>query len=364
MPAKSPKTTSTTSGTTPTPTTTPPTTTPPVSGGGGGLSGASPQTGTSVGPVDPGISGGRTTLSDFAQSSGGDLEQAEIEAAQKKVEQANKMSLAEMAASFGSARAGEARSEREMLAAVASGALPRFVCRVSPRDVFDAGLFSWGSAKDVIYATEPADLMGVGPIAALAKVGWTKEWVLKSAGKEIAVCIYDTEAMVDKKKQTKTAPNADGKQFDQMVEADGSGTQVSASVGEMNWSSLRATAMGDRMFTAQMKTAGARDQATLDAVFDVLVNTPVRAAPNTSDPKLAELCEKARDLLEDLYSANSLFTGMGATMLENGALGSREVTVNNEGSGFEVKPGVNAEIISLGSFTETDAQTFFSSIGV
>ncbi len=86
--------------------------------------------------------------------------------------------------------------------------------------------------------------------------------------------------------------------------------------------------------------------------------TPVGAQPNVSDKAKAAQCKSLRDLLDAHFSANELYSGMGATIQPSGELGVKEVTVNNNNTGFELT-GENHELVSLGTLTDKEYKEMF-----
>lgn len=251
-----------------------------------------------------GITGGKVTLEDFA---GGKVSESDKKSARDTNASNDSKTLADMAKSV---KTGTARSEREMLAAIAANTMPRYVARVGPKKNF-VNYKSFGRNNEFIFATEPADLAGLSPAAAMYKVGWEKASIVNEAGNPIAICILDTKAVVPSK-------------------ADASKT-TQVGMGKMEWPQLKAKALGDSGFKADCAAVGIGDVA---ACFDVWMQTPVKGDPKTSDPKLKADCLKLRQVLNDKYGANPLYSGMGATVTEGGGLGAREVMLTNNNSGF------------------------------
>lgn len=274
---------------------------------------------------EKGISDGKTTLEDFYGGDVGSVAKGKAGLAQATE---NNSSLVEQAKSI---KTQTARSEKEMLEAIAAGGTPRFVARVSPRESFTK-FMTFGRPGEFVFATEPADLRGCSPAAAMVKVGWTKQWILGAVGKEIVVCILDTQKAV-------ATPTGDKK----------------VSVGKMEWPDIIAKAMGDAKFKSEAQTkAGITDDNELKAVFDILKSTPVKAEPKTKDSTLADKAKKVRALLDTNYGANELYTGMGATMNTEGKLGAREVMVMNNDTGLKLTPD-NHVLESLGVLKQDDA---------
>ncbi len=255
-----------------------------------------------------GITGGKVTLQDH--NGGSDVSNVDKTKANLN-ESVNKgQTLADMAKTV---KTGAARGEKEMLAAIAANTMPRFVARVGPKKNFGYGTF--GRPNEFIFATEPADLAGLHPAAAMYKVGWEKASIVQNAEQPIAICIFDT---------SKAVPSTDDPT-----------KQVKVGMGKMEWPELKVKATGDSKFVAACTTAGITD---VGACFDVWAKTPVKGDPKTSDPILKDHCNKIRVVLNDQYGANPLYSGMGATIQEDGKLGAREVMVTNSGTGFKLTP--------------------------
>ncbi|MBL8785077.1 MAG: DUF4157 domain-containing protein [Deltaproteobacteria bacterium] len=301
------------------------------SGGGGGAPG--------VQKKDNGKTGGKTTIDDFAKGEG--VKQGDVDKAGADVKSMNKMTLAQMQAYLGgTAKPLGPRSTKEMLGAIMSGVLPRWVARVGAKANFDAGSFGYASANQV-FATEPSDVVGLGAAEALVKVGWTPAQLGGQVGKEIGLCVLDTEkAVPNKNDATKNA---------------------APGVQEMNWKTLAAAAMDETKnayFHSQLKkfvgpTAGALTKADLPKMFELAAKTPVGAKPDTTDVKLQEQYEIFRKAIDGGLSASKLFSGMGATVSEKGQLGAREVMVTNNDSGFKLTAD-NSVITSLGVLKQAD----------
>ncbi|HEX4419945.1 MAG TPA: DUF4157 domain-containing protein [Kofleriaceae bacterium] len=279
-----------------------------------------------------GITDGKTSLDDFAGGPVSDDAKAQAHDAQ---DQANNSSLDAMAKEI---QTGKARSEQEMLAAIANGEMPRYVARVGPKEMFVDS--KWGpaafgnSSREFVFATEPSDLAGLSPAQAMLKVGWTKEMIAGALGKDVEICVFDT---------SKAIPTAGG--------------DKTVGVGKMEWPQLTTKAMNDPKFTAEAATkAGVTDPAELGKIFDILKNTPVKAEPATSDPVLADKASKVRKLLDTNYGANELYTGMGATMDNSGTIGSREVMITNDDSKFKLTPD-NSRRVPIGKITQADVDS-------
>jgi hypothetical protein len=217
-----------------------------------------------------------------------------------------------------------------MLAACEAGHAPRFIARVGPRDGFGRGSFA-NPNRPFVFATEPADLRGQTPAHAMFKVGWTKDWIRPNIGKEIVVCILDTTVAID------NPANA---------------TKNKVQQGRMEWPDLRAAALADPAF---ITAAGARGltQAELPDLFDICSKTPVGGTPRTPDPVKQAHCRILRELIDQQYGANALYTGMGATLQGDGHLGGREVMIRPNGTGLRLTAD-NHVMVSLGNLSQAD----------
>ncbi len=256
-----------------------------------------------------GITGGKTTLADFQGSRAGSKIDSTKAALAESVNAGS--SLADMRERVAT---GKARTADEMLSAIAADTLPRYLARVGPKENFTR--FScFGRPNEFIFATEPADLAGMHPVAAMYKVGWEKASIVGQADKPIAICIFDTHrAIPDKADPSKS---------------------VKVSLGKMEWPELKAKALADAIFLRNCAAGGIVDAG---ACFDIWQKTPVRGDPKTDDATLKADCHKIRIYLNDLYGANPLYSGMGATIREDGAVGAREIMVSNNGTGFALTP--------------------------
>jgi hypothetical protein len=232
------------------------------------------------------------------------------------------------------------RSTKEMLGAILSGVLPRWVARVGGKAAFDAGSFGYASASQ-IFATEPSDVVGLPASEALVKVGWTPEQLKGQVGQEIGLCVLDTEKAVPNKNDPSR--------------------EAAPDVQEMNWKTLAVAALDDKKnsyFYSQLAkfygpVAGVLTKADLPAMFELAAQTPVGAKPDTTDPKLQEQYVIFRKALAGGLSASKLFSGMGGTVSEKGQLGAREVMVTNEESGFKLT-SENSVVTSLGILKQAD----------
>jgi hypothetical protein len=273
-----------------------------------------------------GISGGKKTIEDFYGGSVGAV--AKGKAGLEHATEQN-MSLVDQGKSI---KTKTARNEKEMLASIANGQMPRYVARVNSRDGFTDRMTFGDARKEFIFATEPADLRGATPGGALIKVGWTKAWLKEKIGKEIVVCILDTQ---------KAVPTTTGNGDAQMT------------VHEMGWPEIIAKAMGDTRFKAEGNNQGIADDAELRSALEVCKATPVKDTPNSADPALNQKAEKVRIMLNNFYGANELYTGMSATMNTQGQLGVREVMISNNDTGLKLTPQ-NHVLESLGTLSQQE----------
>ncbi len=274
---------------------------------------------------DPGITGGKVTHADFAGKPTSDPKDKDAHEAHAQADDAS--SLAQHAQDIAS---GEARSEAEMLAAIEKGHFPRFIARVGPRDNFSYGSFA-NPNRPFVFATEPSDLRGLKPAMAMYKVGWTKEWIKPNIGKEIVVCIFDTTTA---------------------VENPADGTKKKVEQGKMEWPELKAAAMADSKFKTAAEAKGIKPD-DLGELFDICSKTPVKGDFRVDDPIKKQKCGVLRELIDQQYGANALYTGMGATLQQHGALGGREVMIRPNGTGLKLTPD-NHTFASLGTMTQAD----------
>jgi len=286
-------------------------------------------------PGGPGKTGGKVTHGDFAREAG--VTDEDVAQAGAAVEAENQKSLTEMQAMLGGPASELApRSTKEMLAAIQSGVMPRWVARVGPLAGFTSGQFGFARAGQ-IFATEPKDVVGLNAAEALVKVGWTPAQAEKNIGEDIGLCILDTDKALD----------TDG------------GTGEKPSVGKIDWSTLeeasRDPAKNAYFLDVLRDTTGPLGsmitEADLPALFKLASETPVGATPNTTDETLLDQYDAFREALSNGLSASELYSGMEATVSERGEVGAREVAVSNDGSNFKVKDGVNCTIKSLGKLT-------------
>jgi hypothetical protein len=290
---------------------------------------AGPPGPVSAAPGTPdGITGGKVSHEDFLGTPATD---ADVAKAHTQAESERAMTLDEQAQAIAT---GSARSERDMLLAIQNGELPRFIARVGPDANFSRGTFA-NPNRPFSFAAEPADLRGLTPAEAMYKVGWTKDWIKPNIGKEIVICCLDTSVKV---------PGASG-----------SGHNIE--MGKMEWPELKVMAIADPNFALKARDAGI-DPAELPALFDIAARTPVKGAPDTADPAQAARVLSLRDIIDDLYGANELYTGMGATMGEDGGLGGREIMMRPNGTGLKLTPD-NHRLVSLGIMTQAQFDALF-----
>jgi len=75
-------------------------------------------------------------------------------------------------------------------------------------------------------------------------------------------------------------------------------------------------------------------------------------------PELAPKMEIVIELMDRMWSANRLYTGVGATMSESQKTGAREVMVKPNGTGLKLTDA-NSRKISLGVMTQKDVDALF-----
>ncbi|ACY14783.1 eCIS core domain-containing protein [Haliangium ochraceum] len=280
-------------------------------------------------PTD-GISDGRVTRDDFLGTEATDAEVARVRA---DSENEAAMSLDEQAASI---TTGTSRSERDLLIAAQNGDVPRFLARVGPQDNFTSHNTFANPNRPFGFAAEPADLRGISPAEAMYKVGWTREWIEPNIGKEIVIAVLDTNVGV-------AAP-------------DGSTNQIAT--GRMEWAELSATAVADSNFTDAAEARGIRPE-DLPALFAILEQTPVQGTPRSSDPAMVDQAQIVRGLIDRIYGANNLYTGVGVTMREDGQIGGREVMMQPNGTGLALTPD-NHRLVNLGVMTQAQFDALFA----
>jgi hypothetical protein len=275
---------------------------------------------------DPnGLTGGKVTRHDFMGGHGPNP--ADTAKAQADSHTDDGMSLAQQA---GSIKTGSARSEAEMLAACELGTHPRFIARVSPTKDFGYGTFA-KPGRPFVFATEPSDLRGLTGAHAMLKVGWTKDWIKGSIGQDISICIFDTTVA---------------------VEDPAKGTKSKVEQGRMEWPELKAQALADPKFKTATAAKGITD-AELPDLFDICAKTPVNATPATPDLDKRKKCALVREIINDQYGANNLYTGMGATLQVDGHMGGREVMIRPNGTGLKLTKD-NHTLVSLGTLSQHD----------
>lgn len=291
---------------------------------------------------DGGISGGKVGLADFLGTEPSKAEIARVSAEGARDDKAT------LAAHTSAISTGVARNERDMLIAIHSGNLPRYIARVSPRKSFGYGTFA-NPNRPFCFATEPADLRGVKPAEAMFKVGWTREWIEPNLGEEIVICIFDTHRAVPAHETAgpKAAKDTQAPQ----------GSVVEQ--GKMGWPELTAVALADAKFIDAAEAKGI-DKKDLAELFTICSQTPVKGDPRTRDTTKKRNCIILRELIDSLYGANRLYTGMGATMQENGKLGGREVMVKPSGTGLRLVDG-NHVLVSIGTVTQEQLDVLFGS---
>ena len=177
------------------------------------------------------------------------------------------------------------------------------------------------------------------------KVGWTKEWVEKCIGKEIVVCVLDSE---------KAVPSTKRGMFGQKLK----NKESTVSVGEMDWPELEKTAMSDGRFVKMAKVKGITKKE-LPELFSICSSSPVRGDFKTDDPAKADKCQVLRELVDSQYGANDLYSGVGATISEEGDTGAREVMVSPEHTGLALTSD-NHKFESLGELKQEEYNAFFT----
>ncbi|MED5525662.1 MAG: hypothetical protein VX447_13040 [Pseudomonadota bacterium] len=262
--------------------------------------------------TDPGITGGKVARLEFM---GAPATKSELDATEANNQREDSYSLKQQEQLMTN---GAARTTREMLLAIESGHIPRYLVRVGPKKNFAHGTFA-NPNNEFAFAAEPADLRGLSAEEAMRKVGWTDEWIENCKGEEIVACIVDTHS---------------SEEFQE--------------VASLEWEDLHLQVINDRATLLKMAGEGiSRDE--LDRLFSVAKETPVGAQPAGLDKAQVEKYKAFRDVLEQRFSANELYTGFGATMTEGGSLGAREVMLVNKGGrrGFQLG-SVEHKIVSLG----------------
>ena len=235
-----------------------------------------------------------------------------------------------------SIKLGDPRSEQEMLLAVKNGKLPRYLARVGPAD---SKYNTFGNGrKTFVFATEPADLRGISAAEAMYKVGWSKEWIEGSIGKEIEITVVDTQVHV---------PTATGPKH--------------VNVDHMTWKELKATTMADARFMAGADGKGLT-RADVELLFERASGAPISEAAKRVGSAYEGKMEVLAKLLNDQYSCNSLYTGLGVTATEVGTLGAREVAAHPNETGFRLEAG-NHKKVSLGILTQGDVDKLFKRKG-
>ena len=145
--------------------------------------------------------------------------------------------------------------------------------------------------------------------------------------------------------------------------SDGKGGTAKMEVGKFEWPDIKARATGDADLKKDFLDAANADNAVptytardidmiLPRLIDVASKLAVGAEPSAPTDKA--LWGHLRDVLKNSYGANRLYSGMGATVDENGNLGAREVMLSNNDTGFALTPD-NHRIIDLKpKFTASD----------
>ncbi|MGN6104907.1 MAG: eCIS core domain-containing protein [Kofleriaceae bacterium] len=270
----------------------------------------------------------KQTLDDFI---GIPANENEISGARSQAAREASMSLAEQSASI---RTEQARSEREMLLAIKNGEMPRYIARVGPAS--SHATFA-NPNKPFVFATEPADLRGLAPAEAMWKVGWTREWIEPNIGKEIEVVILDTHNSITDPSDSSCAARVD--------------------VGGMVWEHLASAALSDRKFMRAAESVGITQQELIE-LFEHASGAPISESVARVGPARAGKMKEVTKLLEQHFSVNNLYTGIGSTMNESRQLGAREVMVRPNGTGLRLTPE-NHQKVSLGTLTQADFDALF-----
>lgn len=242
--------------------------------------------------ADPGITGGKVARQEFM---GAPATKNELDATEANNQREDSYSLKQQEQLMTN---GTARTTREMLLAIESGHIPRYLVRVGPKKNFAHGTFA-NPNNEFAFAAEPADLRGLSAEEAMRKVGWTDEWIENCKGEEIVACIVDTHS---------------SNEFQE--------------VGNLEWDDLKKKALSDKDFLRDMKLKNISFQES-ENFFAMAQATPVGATPNNLAATEKEKYDLFRVSLAQKYSANRLYTGFGATMSEDGNLGARELMINN-----------------------------------
>jgi hypothetical protein len=166
----------------------------------------------------------------------------------------------------------------------------------------------------------------------LFKVGWGRDWAAPNVGHEIEVVILDTHAVIP----------------DPATE----GASARVDVGRMEWVDLKRAALSDRAFLEDVEARGI-SPAEAAELFDIAGHGPVSEALDRAGPQRAPKMEAMLMVLNTRYSANQLFTGIGATMNEAKQHGGREMMVRPNGTGLRLTPSNHVKV-SLGIMTQED----------
>lgn len=275
----------------------------------------------------------KRTLDDFL----GDAPNAtELARAKEQVKAESRMSLDEQARSI---RLGHARSEREMLLAIKNGEMPRYIARVSLASTHPT--FA-NPNRPFVFATEPADLRGLTGAQAMWQVGWTREWIQGSVNKEIEITILDTHVLVE----TPALPAAS------------QGSLAHVDVDRVEWKEIEREALADPNFIDAAEARGV-SREDLARLFTRAKGATMLEAVERVGPELAPKMQIVIDLMDRLWSANRLYTGVGATMSEGLKTGAREVMVKPNGTGLKLTEA-NSRKVSLGVMTQKDVDTLFA----
>ncbi|ROQ21939.1 hypothetical protein [Gallaecimonas pentaromativorans] len=262
--------------------------------------------------TDPGITGGKVARLEFM---GAPATKSELDATEANNQREDSYSLKQQEQLMTN---GAARTTREMLLAIESGHIPRYLVRVGPKKNFAHGTFA-NPNNEFAFAAEPADLRGLSAEEAMRKVGWTDEWIENCKGEEIVACIVDTHS-----------------------------SEEFQSVGNLEWSDLKVKATKNRRFMLDLRSQSI-SESDCERFFECAQSTPVGAMPTGLSKQDLVKYDAFRQTLSRRMSANSLYTGFGATMREDGTLGARELMLGNRQKleGFKLD-SVQHKVISLG----------------
>ncbi|WP_417361913.1 hypothetical protein [Gallaecimonas pentaromativorans] len=260
--------------------------------------------------TDPGITGGKVARLEFM---GAPATKSELDATEANNQREDSYSLKQQEQLMTN---GAARNTREMLLAIESGHIPRYLVRVGPKKNFAHGTFA-NPSNEFAFAAEPADLRGLSAEEAMRKVGWTDEWIENCKGEEIVACIVDTHS-----------------------------DSAFGDINHLEWEQLKDKALANDDFMDKM-SAYNLDRDAVSSFFNKAESTPVGAKPSGLTDKELMKYMRFREGLSEEFSANKLYTGFGATMNESGELGGRELMLSKGKTGWKLNT-VDHRLVSLG----------------